>query len=280
MASQHLLISDPPHNEVDAISAAPHFGLTAAEVRMKANYKVPEIWFAQEDRAALDETAAALRETGLETVVVEGGDLVDIPPQSPADSVAFEDDGLRIDGDGSEWKVAYDAPAIGIFGHPQPAEEHTQRTAVSLAAPFSSRGHLRRRTPNHAAESAQPESSAFLDLYVPSDKGLLRICIVEGVTDVSGLPHDPAGPTGIWSLVKECEARFEHMHLDRRLVDMKLRLLQPFVPAAGAPHRTGLSFATTALAELLGSLSPALRDAPQAALSSQLAYLTTRSRIA
>ena len=60
MSTRHLLISNPPHGDVDAAEAAPHFGLAAAEVRMKANYGLPEIWFAGEDEAELGDTAAGL----------------------------------------------------------------------------------------------------------------------------------------------------------------------------------------------------------------------------
>ena len=246
---------------------------------MKAAYKVPEIWFAQEDRAALEETAAALTEAGLRTVVVESSDLVDIPPQSPAVSVAFEDDGLCIDGNGSERMVAYDTPAIAVFGRPHPSEGQAQRTGTSISAQLSSRGRLRRCTPNLGAEEGASDFSAFLDLYLPSDEGLRRISIVNGVTDVSALPQDLAGPFGIFNVVKECEARFHNAHFDRRLVDMRLRGVRLVVPP-GSPHRTGFSYATTALAELLGSLSPNLGDASHPDLSSGLAYLTVRSRMA
>ena len=44
-------------------------------------------------------------------------------------------------------------------------------------------------------------------------------------------------------------------------------------------YRRGFSYATEALAHLLDSLSPDLKDISQADLSSRLAYLTNRSRI-
>ena len=143
MDPRTLLVSDPPHNEVDPISAAPHFHLTAAEVRMKAAYGVPEIWFAQEDRAALEETAAALTEAGLRTVVLEGSDLVDMPPQSPAVSVA-------------------------------------------ISAQLSSRGRLRRRTPNLGAEEgkrARLTSRPFSTSTCPRTR------------DCAGSPSSTASPT-------------------------------------------------------------------------------------
>jgi len=261
------------------MTAATHFGLTAAEVRMKANYGVPEIWFAEEDRAALEETAAALVEAGLNTVLVDGEELVDVPAQTPATSVTFEDDALRIVRNGSEEVVSYGCAVIGVFGRPQPAEGHAQRTGTSFTARMSSGGRLRRRNPNLGTESAEHEYAAFLDLYVPSDTGLLRHSIVHGVTNVSGVVQDMDGPSGMSNVVQQCEDRFDNAYFDSRLVDMRLRRGVHLVARAGAPRRSGFSYATTALNEFLGSLSAALQEASQADLSSRLVYLTGRSRI-
>ena len=106
--ARQLLISNPPHGDVDAAEAASHFGLAAAEVGMKANYGLPEIWFAAEDEAGLLDTAAALGAAGLETVLVAGSDLVEVPGQDPAESFAFTDEGLQVDRDDSERTLAYD----------------------------------------------------------------------------------------------------------------------------------------------------------------------------
>ncbi len=260
------------------MAAAALFGLTAAEVRMKANYPVPEIWFTEHDRKALEETAAALAEAGLRAVLVDSADLVGVPPQEPAMSVTFEEDGLLIGLDGSELMVSYGSAVVGAFGRPQPAEGRTQRTGTSLRA-ISSGGRMRRRTPNLGAESAEDAFPAFLDLYVPSDAGLLRHSIVKGLTGVFGIPDEMAGPSAISNVVQQFEARFDNAYLDRRLVDMRLRRNARLVAPAGASRRVGFSFATTALSELLGSLSPSLKDASQADLSSRLVYLTDRSRI-
>ena len=90
------------------------------------------------------------------------------------------------------------------------------------------------------------------------------------------LPH---GLSAMQNLVTECEERFESAYVDRRLVDMTIRGLARVVTGATQPPRTGFSFATEALADLLNALSPNLGDVSQADLSSRLAYLTTRSRI-
>ena len=281
--ARQLLISNPPHGDVDAGGAASHFGLTAAEVGMKANYGLPEIWFTDEDEAKLQDIAAALEAGGLNTVLVAGSDLVEIPGQNPVESFAFTDEGLQLDRDDSEWTVAYDTPAIAVHGRPR-IDIQERKAGRSVASQLSSWGRLRglRRPSSPDAGLLELGALPFLDLYVPSDTGPLRISIVQEITGFSLLPENlPHGLSAMQNLVAECENRFENVYVDRRLVDMRLRGLQRVVTGAppGEPLRTGFSFATQALAELLGSLSPALKDLPQADLSSRLAYLTARLRI-
>ena len=276
-----LLISNPPHGDVDAAGAASQFGLTAAEVGMKANYGLPEIWFAAEDEAALRDTAAALEKAGLNTVLVTGEDLAEIPGQIPVESFSFGDEGLRVDRDESDSTVAYETPAIAVFGRPQVDVQSGRSSAGSIASQLSSWGRGARRS---SPEASPLELGAlpFLDLYVPSDNGPLRISIVQEKSDFSSLPENlPHGLSAIQNLVAECENRFKNAYVDRRLVDMALRGIARVVTEtpSGTPQRTGFSFATQALADLLGSISPDLKDLPQADLSSRLAYLTDRSRI-
>ena len=81
---------------MEAAQVTPHFGLTVAEVRMKANYGLPEVWFAEEDEAKRRDIAVALDAAGLNTVLVAGSALVEIPAQKPAESFAFTDAGLWV----------------------------------------------------------------------------------------------------------------------------------------------------------------------------------------
>jgi hypothetical protein len=276
-----LLISNPPHDDVDAAEAASHFGLTAAEVRMKANYGLPEIWFAAEDEANLLDTAAALDAAGFKTVLVAGSDLLEVPPQNPAGSFAFTDEGLQVDGDDSGRTLAYDTPAIVVFGRPRVEAQESRAPASSIASQLSSWGRGFRRPSSDTGE-VELGSSAFLDIYVPSETGLLRISIVPEITDFSAPPDNlPYGLSAMQNLVAECEKRFGNAYVDRRLVDMTLRGMARVVTGTppSDPPRTGFSYATQALAELLASLSPDLKNVTQADLSSRLAYLTTRSRI-
>ena len=279
MHARQLLVSNPPHGDVDAAAAASHFGLTAAEVRMKANYGLPEIWFAEEDEAELLDIDAALDAAGLDTVLVAGSDLVEIPGQSPAESFAFTDGGLWVGRDDSGLTMAYDAPAIGVFSRPRVDVQDAKSPAKSIASQLGSgRMGLRRRSPG--ASQVESAAAPFLDLYAPSDTRLLRISIVQDITSFSMIPANlPHGLSAMQNLVAECEDQFETAHFDRRLVDMRLRGLARVVTRPAQTRRTGFSYATEALTKLLGSLSPDLRDISQADLSSRLAYLTNRSRI-
>ena len=283
MSARHLLISDPPHGDVDPAEAAPHFGLAAAEVRMKANYGLPEIWFAGEDEAKLQDTSAALEAVGFHSVLVAGSDLIEIPGQSPAVSFGFTDEGLSVEGDDSGWTMAYDVPALGVFCRPRGGTLDARAPTKSITSHFLSSGRMGIGRPGPGSVQAEPGAFAFLDFYMSSDTGLLRISIVQEVTSFSQLPGDPSsGLSPMQNLVAECENRFERVHVDRRLEDMTLRGATRVVTEGASPpgpSRTGFSYATEALAGLLGSLSPDLRDISQPDLSSRLAYLTSRSRI-
>ena len=281
--ARQLLISNPPHGEVDAAGAASQFGLTAAEVGMKANYGLPEIWFAAEDEGTLLDTGAALQASGLNTLLVSGSDLAEIPGQIPAESFAFTDEGLRVDLGDSEWTLAHDTPVVAVYGRPRIDMQERKAPTRSVASQLSSwgRGGGRRSSGSDEVMGGLRESP-FLDLYTHSDTGPLRISIVQEITDFSQLPDNhPHGLSAMQNLVAECENRFEHSYVDRRLVDMTLRGIARVVTGASSrdPVRTGFSFATEALAELLDSLSPDLKGLHQADLSSRLAYLTTRSGI-
>ena len=280
MNARYLLISDPPHGDAAAAEVASHFGLTAAEVQMKANYGVPEIWFAEDEEAKLLDTAAALDAAGLRTVLVAGSDLVEIPGQSPAGAFDFTDEGLQGERDDSGWSMAYDAPTIAVFSRPRVEVQDAKappRSAPTLRRDLLmslGRGGASRRSPG--GSQVELGVSPFLDLYAHSDDGLLRISIVQEISS-SSLPH---GLSAMQNIVEECEDRFEKAYLDRRLVDMTLRGMANVVTSANFQiYRRGFSYATEALAHLLDSLSPDLKDISQADLSSRLAYLTNRSRI-
>ena len=249
---------------------------------MKANYGLPEIWFAEEDETNLSDTAAALEAAGINTALVAGGDLVEIPEQSPAESFAFTDAGLQVVRDDSEWTIAYDAPTIAVVCRPRVDVQDATAPVRPLASRLASWGRsgALRRSPD--AGQADFDISPFLDFYTWMDDGLFRTSIVQEITSFPTVAADlPHGLSTMRNLVAECENRFEKAYFDQRLWDMTVRGTASVVTKATPhqPSRTGFSYATEALSGLLGSLSPDLKDASQAELSSRLAYLTNRSRI-
>ena len=193
-------------------------------------------------------------------------------------SFAFTDEGLSDERDDSGWMLAYDTPALAVFCQ-------TRGGALDVKAPARSATSLLLKVgrmgggPSLAVGPVEHGALPFLDLYALSDTGPLRISIVREITSFSGLPANPsAGLPPMQNLVAECENRFENVYVDRRLEDMTLRGSARVVTGESPPQptRKGFSYATEALAELLGSLSPDLRDISQPDLSSRLAYLTNR----
>lgn len=278
--AQHLLISNPPHGDAAAAEVASYFGLTAAEVQMKANYGIPEIWFSDDGEDKLLDIAAGLEAGGLSTVLVAGSDLVDVPEQSLAGSFAFADEGMQGECDDSSWTLPYDAPIVAVFSRPRVVLQDVRAPARSTPSlrrdPLLSMGRGGSARSSTGAEEDQLGASTSLDIYAASDNGLRRISIVQEITS-SSLPH---GRSTMENLVAECESRFENGYVDRRLVDMMLRGAKNVVTWDDfEAARSGFSYATQSLAQLLGSLSPALKDLSQTDLSSRLAYLTNRSRL-
>ena len=247
-----LIISNPPHeDEVDVHRAAPAFGLTATDVRMKANYGAPEIWVTGTVESKIEEAARTLREAGLNVVIAAGKDLANIPAAAPVKSFSFTDTYLVASLEDFEVGLPYDAPMAAVF----------------CKAPEGS-----------SAELTAPTGSALFDIYGSRKGEPLRISFVQEIVNFSGLGNlklpTPGG--NMLKFVAECERRFTKAQFDRRLVDVRLRL-SLIVDTAVRPHheqRKGFSYATTALAKLLASISPDLRHISQFELGSRLAFLT------
>lgn len=254
MQTYTLVVSNPPHEkEVDPHRAAPCFGLTAADVGMKANYGAPEIWVMSTVRSKMEDAAQTLREAGLNVVVIAGKDLANIPAPARVKSFSFTDTYLLASVEDFEVGLLYDAPI----------------TAVFCKAPEGS-----------PAELTRPTGTALLDIYGSRKGELLRISFVQEVVNFSGLANMklPTAEGNMLKFVWECERRFTKAQFDRRLVDVRLRrsLIIDTAASSYQHQRKGFSYATTGLAALLESLSPDLKDISQFELGSRLAYLTKR----
>lgn len=264
MEGDVLVISNPPHGTVDARRAAPLLGLIPAEVNLKAHYHVPEIWLAGTDRAGMEEAAGALRDAGLNVVVVAADDLRAVPDQKLVRSFAFGEAGLCLTLDEQGVEARYDHPIIAVTCTPRPPEGGVGGV---LPAPVT------------GERAGISEVSPFLDLYALRQAGVLRVAVYPEIVDFSGLgPHiAPSHAGNMLHFVQEFEKRFTRVRFDRRLMNMQLRRRPGVaVPAVREDTRRGYSYASRGLLELLEAVAPELRDISQAELSSRLAYLTDR----
>jgi hypothetical protein len=238
-----LVLSHPPHGgEVDLKLAAPVLGLAPADVRLKVNYPVPEIW-AAESAPAAEAAAATLRLAGFRVVVVPGAALAAIPPRNPVVSFAFEDHGLLVRG-AEQGTLGYDASVIAVLFSPRPGE--------SKGGP----------------------APAFLDLFTVVRGRLQRWTFLQGATGFGGMGTRQSASFGmnVHAFAADVGRRFAKCTTDERLVNLQVRR------RVGAPPpgmvRRGFSYATTSLNELLESLAPGLSEIEHEDLASRLAFLT------
>lgn len=296
MATYTLVVSNPPHGEVDPARAAPGLGLSPAELRMKANYPVPEIWLASTEVGEMERSAEELGAAGLKVVVVPGDALGALPPREEAKRFQLADAGLVVTLESGDVTIPYEASVTAVYCTPRQAagldgastggrSGLTEGMARRSSSVFMTRdslvgfGGLGGRSGAVGGAEAGPAESSFLDLYFTAGSGARRITVMQNSVDFSGLGEMalPNATTNMELLVQECEDRFTSGAVDRRLVNMQPRQ-RPMVgrPAADHPERKGFSFATEALNRLLESISPELKGASQFELSSRLAFLTSR----
>jgi hypothetical protein len=287
MSEYALIVSHPPHGDIDLAKAVPCFRLTRAEVQMKANYGLPEIWFAGQDRRTIEPTFDALRDAGLAVIFVSGEVLRSVPEQLTASEVEFSDRGLVITIDGSPEELSDNTELIGVVCEPR--REPAAATRPSKATAMGRLSHTG-LTPDtlvgrsehgpagsRAKDATESEYAAFVDLYMPANGSVRRISFVEGQVDLSGIGAGSRSTAkDLKTLADQLEARFSHATFDRRPMGMRIRRR---ILVGEYPHderRKGYSFATRALSQLLEAISPDIKRITEAELASRLAYLTQR----
>ena len=282
-----LVVSNPPHREVDDAEAARCFGLTPAESRLKANFSAPEIWLALPERKAAKRASEPLRKAGLNVAVIAGSDLLSIPSQVPVKSFAFTDTDFVARFEDGEIELPYDSHITGVFCRPPTdvAEEDVKPQSRSAARSLRrSTGVLIDRvagSPSVRSDGSVADARArmtILDLYVSRNGGLQRISIRQDATDFAGL-DDLKGlgaDANMATLVAECERRFTRLQIDRRQVNVRPR--RRLIDGGGSNQevRRLFSFGTLGLSQVLESISPDLKDISQFELGSRLAYLMGR----
>jgi hypothetical protein len=250
---------------VDAKRAAPLLGLLPVELVLKAHYPIPEIWLRRDDLAAAEQAAAALRDAGMVVRVATAADFAAIPPQAIAETFSFGADGLTVALDEADVVLRYDLPLTIVACSPREVADEGGRAA-------GERTSAAVRTPEGEGSGAW---GVFADLYVAPGGRLLRIGVTVAQSDFGSLQGAGlSGPAGKLSrFLTECEARFQRLTIDRRLLHLQTRRRQ--APPPGV-QRKGFAFATPALTALLEEIDPATADMSQCELSSRLVYLTER----
>lgn len=249
-----LIVSDPPHQEVNLEAAGGLLGLDVFATRLKAGFAAPEVlWASGPQKAA--EFVVAMRGTGFTVAAVRGAALTGLPWPDPVTSLAFDESCLRATQRGGGVEIGYDTETVGIYCRP-PADFSPPPT-VDLGQAIAS-GH----GPT-IAEAVQWMSS--LDLYFSDEGSLRRVSIVPELFELDGA-----------DVVKEVDRRFKCLRLDTRLAGVRPRAR--FVSGeegevrSGTNRRTRYSFGTAPLRDLLESISPELRDIPQYEFGSRLGY--------
>ena len=251
METPTLVLSNPPHGDVDLDAVAKLLGLDAYVTRLKVNFAAPEVLSASGAEEAA-EFADSLRNAGLTVAVLDGEALVGLPWPDPISALVFDESGMRATVLDGTVQVPYNAEVVAVYC--QPPGDFSMNPAVDPAQAVAS-GH----GPT-IAEAIQWTSN--LDLYVEQEGSLRRISIVPHLSGVDAV-----------SVIDELERRFRRLHLDTRLAGVRPRSRFIMGEAGFNPdQRKRYSFGTLLLCHILESISPELRDVPQYELGSRIAY--------
>lgn len=251
METPKLVISNPPHGEVDLQAVAKLLSLDDYVTRLKMNFAAPEVLSASGPEEA-EEFSAELRRAGLTVSIIDGAALWGLPWPDPVISLSFDESGLRATVQEGTVQIPYHTELVAVYCQP-PADFSMDPTVDLGAAITSGHGPM-------IAEGIQ--WLANLDMYFTESGSLRRISIVP---EHSSLDAE--------SVIGELERRFRRIHLDTRLAGVRPRARFIMGEAGFDPdQRKRYSFGTLLLCHILESISPELRDVPQFELGSRLAY--------
>jgi len=265
-----LVVSDPPHGDVDHDVVSEVLRLESRDAKPKIDFVAPEV-FAAWERGRASEMTEALRSAGLSVAMIEGAELTAIPWPALVSSFDFADDRFVAHLDAERISVPYDTPTLGVYCSPP--------DGFPAAGPF---GDEPRGAPDGPeglglmiAEAIQWMS--VLDLYVDGPDGMERITVAREATDFGGLgtaAADRSASENLRELLTRCRSRFSALTVDDRLAGVRPR--QRFVmgdTSFNLDLRKRFSFGTLLLQQALESISPSLRDLPQWELASRLAVI-------
>lgn len=251
MQPQILVVSDPPHGDVDAASVADILGLEVEIARLKIAFPAPEVVGASDPQRA-EELADALRASGLSVQVVDGRRLAELPWPEASDLVELGPKGLiaRV-----ERHIVDADPSEQLFGVSCQPPAELSRTASTELDDASAHDD-----PSRVADAL--EWTPHLDLILEHAGEWRRIALVENVAET----------------LARIESAFPDCDIDRRLDNVRPR--QRFVAGEAdfdPDLRKAFSFGTLLLRQVLESISPELRDIPQYEFATRLSYALRRS---
>jgi hypothetical protein len=297
MAECHLIVSDPPHRSPDIKAAAPYFGCTAAELRMKVNFPAPEIWFAEGEKETAREIATALIHAGIDVAWIPGSVLAQVPHAQWTTAVATDGRSLILTTVEGVLNIGCGDRIVAVSGEPpeQPSRPSstrhsllTQRITVhdharnvhSASGKESGSRLARSATVNKPGEAVDEEKDSaimhvddsrsaepiahFLDVYAYTRDGWRAARITQTDVDFSelGAIKRPTARANIRAILAMLRQDLE-AQVDERLQHVAYRS-----SVVGG----------VALNRVLRSISPHLGDLPPMDLGSRLAFLTTKGR--
>ena len=250
MSIPTLVVSDPPHGEVDLEVAARLLELDGLATRLKASFGAPEVMHAStRDEGVM--FGAALKRTGFKVQILDGARLDEPQWPEPVSGLTFDGSFMQGTTGAEAIRVPYDAKILAV--HCQaPNYRHTRVPEEFERAIASGHGPT-------IAEAIQ--RMAIVDVYFREGGTLRRVTIIP---ERLRLESD--------QVLKEMKKRFKNLCLDARLAGVRPRA--PFSAGQGfdGSERRRYSFGTLRLREVLESIAPELRAVPQYEFGSRLAY--------
>ena len=200
MPVPYLLISTPPHGDVDAKIAAEAFELSAAEARIRANFPSPNIWFADDDLDALKKTGATLMKAGVKVRIIKGSIMAAIPRADPITSFAFGPDRFTAQLHSSdEFTAPYNTRLVIVASKGNPEDAMATSSGI----------------PNIL------DDALFFDLYFVVQSKVRRLRAWSGGVDYAGLETalKPVAHQNHSEFLNQLRHRFPQAAVDERLVD-------------------------------------------------------------
>jgi hypothetical protein len=239
MADYHLLISNPPHGDVDLAAAGKCLGWLATEVRMRAHHPAPEIWLAETDHDAIRAKGERLVGAGLNVVPAPASVLLDVAVPEHISKLALSESGFSASFDSGGLEIPRTTRTVAVAV--QPSREAQQRAGTAGGA----------------------TGALFLDLYVAIGDGWRTGRLTSEHVDLGGLGElkQTSFAGNIRAILDELREHFEDAWVDERLMNVNYH----YAMVSGM-----------AMPKLLGDISPELAHVDPFDLASRLALLTTQ----